>query len=103
MAQLTGFLARLPNVVMLGLWSARPRREACLAGKREKNGQTDQLSSFGISTGKCILEQHGVSGTHKVALPLRGLLRFRFFVLRRVNPEGLHPAMQTAGDPAIFR
>ena len=29
--------SRPPDVVMLHLWSARPRREACLAGKREKS------------------------------------------------------------------
>ena len=29
--------SRLPDVVMLHLWSPRPRREACLAGKREKS------------------------------------------------------------------
>ena len=28
--------SRPPDVVMLHLWSARPRREACLASKREK-------------------------------------------------------------------
>jgi len=28
--------SRPPDVVMLHLWSARPWREACLAGKREK-------------------------------------------------------------------
>ena len=29
--------SRSPDVVMLHLWSARPWREACLAGKREKS------------------------------------------------------------------
>jgi len=29
--------SRLPDVVMLHLWSTRPRREACLASKRQKS------------------------------------------------------------------
>ena len=36
-----GFL-HPPDVVMLHLWSTRPRREACLASKRKKSGQKGQ-------------------------------------------------------------
>jgi hypothetical protein len=45
--------SRPPDVVMLHLWSARPRREACLAGKREKSVKRVNIQFLGYKPFGC--------------------------------------------------